>query len=307
MITPASPYFRQVQLLVRVLPFVAAETCFAIKGGTAINLFLRDLPRLSVDIDLAFLPITDFPTARGNISEALDRIRDRLTSSSPAYQVVAGSNDSDGFIDTLNVSSGREQVKIEVNPVLRGSFEEPQIITIRPAAERAFGFAEVKSLSFNDTYGGKLVAALDRQHPRDLFDVKLLLENEGFSGELFSAFLVYLVGHKGSLADTLDPRRKDIGRLFEQQLDGMTAEPVSLDELLQVRDQLITNIRSRIGDQEKHFLLSIKKGEPDWESVGLNLAKDLPAVKWKLHNLQKMPKADREKALARLQKTLDSI
>ena len=182
MITPDNPYFRQVQLLVRVLPFVAEEKSFAIKGGTAINLFLRDLPRLSVDIDLAFLPITDFSTARRQIAEALERIRNRLSARSPAYQVVTGSNDGDGIIDTLNVSSGGVQVKIEVNPVLRGSFEESQIIEIRPAAEQAFGFAEVKALSFNDTYGGKLMAALDRQHPRDLFDVKLLIENEGLSG-----------------------------------------------------------------------------------------------------------------------------
>lgn len=50
-----SPFYAQVQLLLRVLPFVAQESCFALKGGTAINLFVRDFPRLSVDIDLVFL------------------------------------------------------------------------------------------------------------------------------------------------------------------------------------------------------------------------------------------------------------
>jgi len=74
MITPDNPYYRQVQLLVRVLPAIAAEGCFALKGGTAINLFVRDLPRLSVDIDLAFLPITEFDVARRQISEALGRV-----------------------------------------------------------------------------------------------------------------------------------------------------------------------------------------------------------------------------------------
>ena len=57
MITPASPYYAQVRLLVRELPVVAKETCFALKGGTALNLFVRDMPRLSVDIDLAYVPL----------------------------------------------------------------------------------------------------------------------------------------------------------------------------------------------------------------------------------------------------------
>ena len=52
-------YRRQVALLVRVLPLIAQEKCFALKGGTAINLFIRNLPRLSVDIDLAYLPVSD--------------------------------------------------------------------------------------------------------------------------------------------------------------------------------------------------------------------------------------------------------
>jgi predicted nucleotidyltransferase component of viral defense system len=307
MIKPDNPYFRQVELLVRVLPFVARETCFALKGGTAINLFLRDLPRLSVDIDLAFLPLTDYPTARRQISEALNRIREQLTTGSPAYQVVTGSNDGSGAIDTLNVSSGANQVKIEVNPVLRGSFEPPQTIRIRPAAEDAFGFAEVTALSFNDIYAGKLMAAIDRQHPRDLFDAKLLIENEGFTDDLFRTLLVYLIGHKGSLADSLDPRRKDIKALYEQQFRGMTAQPVSLDELLEVREKLINKVRSRIGEREKHFLLSLKKCDPDWKSIDLQHAQDLPAVKWKLFNLRNMSKKDHEKAVARLQRTLDAI
>ena len=50
-------YRRQVQLLIRVLPSIAEEACFALKGGTAINLFVRDMPRLSVDIDLTYLPV----------------------------------------------------------------------------------------------------------------------------------------------------------------------------------------------------------------------------------------------------------
>ena len=52
-------YRRQAALLIKTLPLVAAETAFALKGGTAINLFVRDMPRLSVDIDLTYVPVAD--------------------------------------------------------------------------------------------------------------------------------------------------------------------------------------------------------------------------------------------------------
>ena len=52
-------YVAQVRLLLSVLPDIAREPVFALKGGTAINLFYRDMPRLSVDIDLTYLPVAD--------------------------------------------------------------------------------------------------------------------------------------------------------------------------------------------------------------------------------------------------------
>lgn len=57
-------YRRQVSLLIKIVPLVAKETVFALKGGTAINLFLRNMPRLSVDIDLTYLPVKDRASAR---------------------------------------------------------------------------------------------------------------------------------------------------------------------------------------------------------------------------------------------------
>ena len=69
---PASEQFRQqAALLIRTIPLVAAETCFALKGGTAINLFVRDMPRLSVDIDLTYLLVEDRPTSLANIDAAI--------------------------------------------------------------------------------------------------------------------------------------------------------------------------------------------------------------------------------------------
>ncbi len=68
-------YKAQVDLLLKVLPFVALEPCFALKGGTAINLFVRNMPRLSVDIDLSYLPMDDRDAALSNIEESLYRIK----------------------------------------------------------------------------------------------------------------------------------------------------------------------------------------------------------------------------------------
>jgi Nucleotidyl transferase AbiEii toxin, Type IV TA system len=69
-----NPFCRQVVLLIELLPLVGRESCFALKGGTAINLFVRDLPRLSVDIDLTYLPIEGRAESLRHIEEALHRL-----------------------------------------------------------------------------------------------------------------------------------------------------------------------------------------------------------------------------------------
>ncbi len=67
-------YFQQVRLLIEVLPLIAREADFALKGGTAINLFVRDLPRLSVDIDLTYLPIADREEPLAAIGETVRKL-----------------------------------------------------------------------------------------------------------------------------------------------------------------------------------------------------------------------------------------
>ena len=74
----AERYLDQVDLLMRVIPEIAPEADFALKGGTAINLFVRDLPRLSVDIDLVYLPVADRETSLAAVRDGLERIAQRL-------------------------------------------------------------------------------------------------------------------------------------------------------------------------------------------------------------------------------------
>ena len=299
--------FRRVHMLIEVLPAVAAETCFALKGGTAINLFFLDLPRLSVDIDLTYLPCSAYAEAAAGIDAALRRIRGRLAAAAPPFTVRLGPGRGSGHVDTLLVERDGLDIKIEVNPVLRGALHAPALMAVRPAAEAHFGYAQMAVLAPDEVYAGKLVAALDRQHPRDLFDVKLLLDAGGLSDALFRAFLVYLAGHKGVMAHTLEPRLKDVARLYREQLQDMVAEPVSLEALVEARQRLISEIHARMGEAEKQFLLSVKRMRPDGSLIGLPQAGELPAIRWKLHNLAQMTAASHQAALANLEQALNRI
>jgi len=307
MIPSDSPYWVQVRLLIGVLPAVAAETCFALKGGTAINFFVRDMPRLSVDIDLAYLPVADREPSLRAIDAALKRIAEAVAGYSPSYDVALGDTASFGLSDTLSVRSPSAQVKIEVNPVLRGAVRPAQWMSVRPAVAQQIAFAEMQVLDFNDLYAGKLMAALDRQHPRDLFDVMVLLEAEGLTDDLFRTCLVYLVGHKGNIADTLTPNRKDLRALYERQFVQMANREVGLEALEAVRERMIRELHARLGDQEKRFLLSVKRGQPDWDLLGIPGVDQLPAVQWKLHNIARMSKDKHAHAVANLEKVLSGI
>lgn len=299
----SSPFYSQVQLLVRVLPLVAKETCFALKGGTAINLFVRDLPRLSVDIDLTYLPIESREDSLRHVREALSRIAVDLRQALPGCEVVESYQDKEDSL-RLNVRHAGATIKIELSPVLRGSVQDPVVRAVTEIVEREFGFAEMQVLDLPDLYGGKICAALDRQHPRDLFDVKLLLENEGLTDDIRKAFLVYLISHPRTMHELLRPTRKDLTQLYEQEFSSMTTLPVTLAELEQVHETLIATIHAGLTHEEKQFLLKFKVGQPDWALLGLSDIERLPAVRWKLQNLAKLPADRRDQLLARLREAL---
>ena len=168
-------YTDRVQLLVDILPTLAKETRFALKGGTAINLFEHDLPRLSVDIDLTWLPVQDFVQDVTQISDALQQLAQLLSAPPLNLQVQTSASEKGGFINRLIASRGRTRVQIETTPVMRGTVHPVRMMTVQPQVEEAFGFASAQVLDFADLYAGKMAAALSRQHPRDLFDIGLLL------------------------------------------------------------------------------------------------------------------------------------
>ncbi len=203
-------YRRQVALLLRVLPIVAAEDCFALKSGTAINLFVRDMPRLSVDIDLTYLPTHPRTEALATIDTAMRRIAEQVGKAVPGARVSENAIQPEGAVTRLLVRAEGVQIKIEVTPVLRGTVFPAAMRAVSPSVEAEFGFAEIAVVSFADLYAGKPVAALDRQHPRDFFDVRGLLSTEGIDDALRRAFVVYLISHNRPMAEVLAPTLKPI-------------------------------------------------------------------------------------------------
>jgi predicted nucleotidyltransferase component of viral defense system len=279
------------------VPFVAAEPEFALKGGTAINLFVRDMPRLSVDIDLTYMPVTDRATSLKAIDAGMKQIANAITKGIPRAQVNASQPGDENYTTKLTVRVDDAQIKIEVTPVLRGCVYDPAMKRVLPKVEEQFGFAEMPVLNSADLYAGKIMAALDRQHPRDLFDVRDLLAHEGIDDMLRKAFIVYLLSHNRPMAEVLTPKRLDISAEYKRGFEGMVEQPVSLDDLLKAREDLITEIVRKMPEEHKRFLISVKKGEPIWSLLDLPDAKDLPAVRWKLENLAKLSEKKRSELL----------
>ncbi|PYU85545.1 MAG: hypothetical protein DMG50_00845 [Acidobacteria bacterium] len=290
-------YRKQVSLLVKVLPLVAKETVFALKGGTAINLFLRNMPRLSVDIDLTYLPVKDRTSSLKEIDAAMRRIAKEVERGVHGAKVSASAPKGEKAITKLIVRADNAQIKIEVTPVLRGCVYEPAVRSVSERVEAEFGFAEMSVVSFADLYGGKIVAALDRQHPRDLYDVRDLLRHEGIDDKLRKAFIVYLISHDRPMAEVLAPQLLDISTEYKRGFEGMVHDPVTLDELVKARQDLIARIVGKMPEHHKRFLVSVKRGEPDWALLDVSHARDLPAVRWKLENLARLSADKREQLL----------
>ena len=252
-------YLAQVRLLMSILPIVARQTDFALKGGTAINFFVRDLPRLSVDIDLNYLPITGRDDAISGIRTALNELSRDIKTLLPSTAVNAKSPGEKN--SALIVSAAGAQVTIEPNLVLRGSVFAPEERELcRAAQEELQATVICRVLSFADLYGGKICAALDRQHPRDLFDVKLLLENEGITDDVRGAFVVYLASHNRPMHELLEPSLLDFRQAFNGEFSGMTRSVVSYAELASAREDLIRSIQRSLTAEERSFLISVKEG-----------------------------------------------
>lgn len=288
-------YLDTARLLTRVAPLVFVNDTFALKGGTAINLFVRDMPRLSVDLDLIFVDHT-LPRneALARIQDEIRQAGDRLTKLGFQTRIPT----AEAGETKLLVRQDRTEVKIEVNFVMRGTVHPvSRASLVQVARDTLMADLELPVVSLGDVYGGKLVAALDRQHPRDLFDVMQLFAHEGITPEIRRAFVVYLASSNRPIHEVLFPKLRDISDDFEHNFVGMTKEPVPLEALLETRERMIKELQQGLDEPERKFLLSLSQGEPDYSTLGIEHLAQLPGIQWKMLNLQKL-KANNPKKLA---------
>ena len=284
-------YLDSARLLTRVAPLVLVDDTFALKGGTAINLFVRDMPRLSVDLDLVF---RDHSLPR---EQALERINEAIRQCAARLQRLGFQTHAPATAESgetkLLVRRGGIEVKIEVNFVMRGVVRPVRTVSLAPnARETLQADLEIPVVSLEDAYGGKPVAAMDRQHPRDLFDVMQLFAHEGITACIRRTFVVYLASHNRPVHEVLFPSLRDIRQEFENNFSGMTAEAVKLDALLAARERMVRELQQGLNANERRFLLSLVAAEPEWSLLGVPHLEQLPGPRWKLQNLERLRKAN---------------
>ena len=304
----SSGYLAQIKLLLQILPVINQQDCFALKGGTAINLFVRDMPRLSVDIDLTYLPIEPRDQFLKNITQALEVLSANIQQMGKGkYHVEKVFTKEPRQLAKLIVSHDGVRIIIEPNLILRGTVFEYETRELCQSAQNDFlSFSTIKTLSFADLFGGKICAALSRQHPRDLFDVKILLENEGITEFVRQAFVVYLASNPRPMHELLNPKLdvEEIKRIFEESFFGMTKEPVLCEQLIETRHQLVKIILKSLTENERKFLLSVKEGNPNWKLIPIEGLDKLPGLVWKRLNIGKMDQEKQRKVLEKLKRVL---
>jgi predicted nucleotidyltransferase component of viral defense system len=293
-------YKRQVTLLLKVLPEVGKESCFALYGGTAINLFVRDMPRLSVDIDLIYVPIEDRATSLASISAALKRISSGIAKLIRNSRIVHKEETA-----KLQIAADGVDIKLEVNLVARGTLGPPEKMILCERAQEEFdAFCAIQVVPFGQLYGGKIRAALDRQHPRDLFDVQDLLSKEGFSDEVRRGFIYSLVCSDRPMNEIISPNFQDQRSTLENHFAGMTVEPFTYEDFENTRERLVRTINTNMTPDDRRFLLSVKGLNPDWEVYDWQR---FPAVAWKLQNLRKLKETNHVKYRAQYQMLLEKL
>jgi Domain of unknown function (DUF1814). len=289
-------YAQKVELLLRLVPIIMDEGVFAVHGGSAINLFLKDLPRYSVDIDLTYIPLADRTTSISDINMHLQSISDK------AKRAIKGMHITPKFDNCklLCEYQGR-QVKVEVNQTKRG-IVGGDVLT-RPLSEKAQNefslYCEAKIVPLTLLYGGKIAAALSRQHPRDLFDVKYM---DLPLSDCREGLIFCLLGSDRPIHESLAPSFIDQREAMANQFDGMTDIAFTYDEFEETRSKLVDDVKALMTEADRKFLISFELGQPEWDGYEFEYFNNYPSVQWKLLNLQKLAKQNPQKLTEEVEK-----
>ena len=289
-------YKERVRLLLQIVPIVSKIDCFAIHGGTAINLFVQDLPRYSVDIDVTYIPVQTREKSLSAIKNCLNEVKDKIKTVIPRIQIQEKPN-------KLICTYQGVFVKIEVNDVKRGVIADTVVMPLCKTAQDIFGvFCEAKIVPLSQLYGGKIMAALNRQHPRDLFDVKYMFDRIKKFDEIRHGFMFCLLGSDRPVIETLSPNLIDQREALDRQFAGMTTIPFSYEDYENTRLSLIEFVNSHLTDNDKHFLISFEEGAPEWEITDYSMFKEYPSVMWKLLNINNLKKINPNKHKQEIEK-----
>lgn len=300
-------YLKRLRLLLEIMPYVFDEPCFCLKGGTAINLFILDFPRISVDIDLVYLPQKDRESSLQEIDAALSRISRRITQNITGTKVLEKRIPQGNILVKLFVEKGSTQVIIEPNLVLRGHLYPVEQRALTKSAQELvqLSLSGIPTLNKAEVYAGKICAALDRQHPRDLFDIKLFYDDGGITKEVRQAFAVYLASGSRPMHELLQPNELDVQNSFKNEFIGMSNINITYEELLAARNKLFHDVKSIFTNDEKEFLISLKQGEPKYDLMPFKNLETFPALQWKIKNIKLMDKGKKQMMLKKLEDVLN--
>lgn len=297
-------YKKQVALLIRIMPSVYKIKEFAVHGGTAINLFHKNMPRYSVDIDLTYIPIEDRNTSLRNINQKLLEVKQSIEKSIPGIMIRHKSD-----IWKLLCTLGDSTVKIEVNGTKRGIIGDTVDMPLCDKARKEFNMGcRARTVSFSQLYGGKITAALSRQHPRDLFDCKFM-ELDSFS-DVKDGFMLCLLGSDKPIVESLQPNAIDYTEALENQFQGMSDIHFGNDDYMSARTELLKLVNGSFTQADKEFILSFESGNPDWSKCCAGDLSGYPSVKWKMFNIEKLKKSNPKKfelSIAKLKEYLNTL
>lgn len=271
------------------MPLVYRIQDFAIHGGTAINLFHKNMPRYSVDIDITYIPVKDREESLIAINAHLVELKQIIEKAIPSIRITHKPD----IWKLLCVRDGAP-VKIEVNGTKRGIIGDIENRSLCAKAQAEFNMGcTARVVSFTQLYGGKVSAALSRQHPRDLFDCKYMPINSLDQSK--DGLMLCLLGSDKPILESLQPNTLDQTETLKNQFEGMTDVSFSYEDYEATRKELIEKVNLLFTKEDKEFFISFENGEPEWSKCCAGDLSEFPSVKWKLHNILKLKKTNPDK------------
>lgn len=282
-------YTKQVSLLIRVMPEVFKIDAFALHGGTAINLFHQNMPRLSVDIDLTLIPFGARESDLKTIQLLLHEVSERLKQTIPGIVITLPSIQNEEC--KLFCQLGEARIKLEVNTVNRGIISPVEIMPLCLLAQETFDqFTEARIVPKSQLFGGKIVAALDRQHPRDIFDIHQFLSMNYELFEIKRGLIFCLLSSNRPIHELLNPNLTNKKSAFGNQFDGMSDLDFTYQQFEETRNTLIKKVRDLFSEEDSVFFINFMKGNleglPDGKEGSNDMFLSYPAIQWKRYNLK---------------------